>query len=90
MDFKDIFKSLTGNSPFPWQEALYHRFISNRPDNIPSSCSLPTGLGKTSVVAVWLIALAQQFRLAYLDALLRIADCRASAKQEAVIPETRP
>lgn len=26
--------------------------------NIPLSCNLPTGLGKTSVVAVWLIALA--------------------------------
>ena len=59
MDFKDTFKSLTGNLPFPWQEALYHRFISDRSDNIPSSCNLPTGLGKTSVVAVWLIALAQ-------------------------------
>ena len=59
MDFKDTFKYLTGNLPFPWQEALYHRFISDRSDNIPSSCSLPTGLGKTSVVAVWLIALAQ-------------------------------
>ena len=59
MDFKDTFKSLTGNLPFPWQEALYHRFISDRPDNIPLSCNLPTGLGKTSVVAVWLIALAQ-------------------------------
>src|SRR5262249_12042779 len=25
---------------------------------IPASCNLPTGLGKTSVIAVWLIALA--------------------------------
>ena len=59
MNFDDAFKHLTGNTPFPWQESLYQRFISDRHDNIPSSCSLPTGLGKTSVVALWLIALAQ-------------------------------
>lgn len=56
-EFKSTFNLLTGNSPFPWQEALYERFVSDRPDNIPSSCNLPTGLGKTSVVALWLIAL---------------------------------
>ena len=59
MNFEDAFKHLTDNTPFPWQESLYQRFISDRHDNIPSSCSLPTGLGKTSVVALWLIALAQ-------------------------------
>ena len=56
MKFNDAFKSLTGNEPFPWQTALYERFISSRPDNIPSSCNLPTGLGKTSVIAIWLLA----------------------------------
>ena len=59
MTFDSDFEKLTGNRPFPWQKSLYQRFISDRPDNIPSSCSLPTGLGKTSVVAVWLLALAQ-------------------------------
>jgi CRISPR-associated endonuclease/helicase Cas3 len=49
---------LTGHGPFPWQRALYERFVSDRPDNIPAFCNLPTGLGKTSVIAVWLIALA--------------------------------
>ncbi len=60
MDFKDTFKALTGNPPFPWQESLYQRFIGEQPGGIPESCNLPTGLGKTSVVAVWLIALAQR------------------------------
>jgi CRISPR-associated endonuclease/helicase Cas3 len=58
MSFSDDFQELTGNPPFPWQESLSQRFISGRPDNIPASCNLPTGLGKTSVVAIWLIALA--------------------------------
>ena len=54
--FPDAFKALTGYEPFPWQTALYERFISSRPDNIPASCNLPTGLGKTSVIAIWLLA----------------------------------
>jgi CRISPR-associated endonuclease/helicase Cas3 len=54
--FNEAFKTLTGNEPFPWQRSLYERFLSNRPDNIPSSCNLPTGLGKTSVIAIWLLA----------------------------------
>ena len=58
MTFELTFEKLTGNAPFPWQTALYERFVSGRSDNIPSSCCLPTGLGKTSVVGIWLIALA--------------------------------
>lgn len=57
-DFATAFCKLAVNPPFPWQEALYERFMENREDNIPASCNLPTGLGKTSVIAVWLIALA--------------------------------
>jgi CRISPR-associated endonuclease/helicase Cas3 len=56
IDFDQTFQALTGNSPFPWQRALYREFTEGR---FPSSCNLPTGLGKTSVVAIWLIALAQ-------------------------------
>lgn len=55
IEFADAFKALTGNPPFPWQTALYERFVAG---DIPPSCNLPTGLGKTSVIAVWLIARA--------------------------------
>lgn len=54
-DFASIFKALTDNTPFPWQTALYMNFIAGL---YPASANIPTGLGKTSVVAVWLIALA--------------------------------
>lgn len=54
-DFANLFAELTGNPPFPWQTALYGRFIAG---DFPSSCDLPTGLGKTSVIAIWLLALA--------------------------------
>lgn len=56
VDFATAFRALTGNAPFPWQAALYERFLAN---DIPATCSLPTGLGKTSIIAVWLIALAK-------------------------------
>lgn len=56
--FARLFHELTGNVPFPWQTALYERFMEVRDDNIPSSATLPTGLGKTSVITIWLIALA--------------------------------
>src|SRR4051812_28167901 len=59
LEFAHEFEDLTGNAPFPWQEALYARFMAN---DIPRSCDLPTGLGKTSVIPIWLIALANQAR----------------------------
>jgi CRISPR-associated endonuclease/helicase Cas3 len=52
--FDLAFAALTGYEPFPWQAALYEKFKHE----IPPSCNLPTGVGKTSVIAVWLLALA--------------------------------
>jgi CRISPR-associated endonuclease/helicase Cas3 len=54
-NFNLAFAALTTNAPFPWQTALYDRFIVGE---FPSSCDLPTGLGKTSVIPIWLLALA--------------------------------
>ena len=64
--FRTRFESLTGRKPFPWQTALFERFTSRDARgaaNVPSVACLPTGLGKTSVIAVWLIALASGVRL---------------------------
>ncbi len=57
--FDASFRVLTGYDPFPWQRRLYERFVGATDDEerFPP-CSLPTGLGKTSVMAVWLLALA--------------------------------
>ncbi len=54
-NFPKLFKELTGSLPFPWQEALFADFIEGK---IPESANLPTGLGKTSIVAIWLCAVA--------------------------------
>ncbi|NLG01251.1 MAG: type I-U CRISPR-associated helicase/endonuclease Cas3 [Lentisphaerae bacterium] len=54
-DFASMFEKATGHPPFPWQCALYNRFSAG---DIPEATSIPTGLGKTSVLAIWMIALA--------------------------------
>lgn len=53
--FRSAFESLYGNSPFPWQERLFKCFCRG---DFPSALDLPTGLGKTSVMAIWLLARA--------------------------------
>lgn len=56
-EFDPLFQALTGNAPFPWQRALFKEF---REKKFRRSCDIPTGLGKTSVIAVWLLALGVQ------------------------------
>lgn len=58
--FDNDFALLTGNAPFPWQRALYERFVER---DFPNVCDLPTGLGKTSVVVLWLLALVRNSEL---------------------------
>jgi len=55
--FEADFEVLTGNSPLPWQAALFEAIVGGA---IPAACDLPTGLGKTSVIPIWLLALAAQ------------------------------
>ena len=55
MNFRLVFKALTDYEPLRWQERLYIQMQSGR---LPDVCDLPTGLGKTSVIPIWLIALA--------------------------------
>jgi CRISPR-associated endonuclease/helicase Cas3 len=44
-----------GDTPFPWQRALLDEF---KKGNLPPALDIPTGLGKTSVMGVWLVARA--------------------------------
>src|ERR1022692_3294534 len=54
--FRLQFTELTGNaSAFAWQEGLFAAFFHG---SLPSRIDLPTGAGKTSVMAIWLRALA--------------------------------
>lgn len=60
MSFEDDFRGLTGREPFPWQVELWRTFVEEPPDNWPKVVDIPTGLGKTSVVPIWLLALASR------------------------------
>ena len=53
--FGHHFSSLTGHSPMRWQQRLFDLLVRGE---IPVALDLPTGLGKTSVMAVWLVARA--------------------------------
>lgn len=56
--FSVQFETLTSFQPMPWQARLFEEYFSQ--GRIPKACSLPTGLGKTSVVAIWLSALCHK------------------------------
>lgn len=59
--FARHFPALSGhNRPFAWQERMFLQFCVGE---IPDVVSVPTGCGKTSVMAIWLLALAQGARL---------------------------
>jgi len=53
---QERFRTLTDHRPFPWQCKLYDQFVADPPGSIPAVASIPTGLGKTSVIVVWLLA----------------------------------
>ena len=46
-----------GYAPLGWQWRLFKQFCQN---DIRKVCDLPTGLGKTSVIHIWLLALRRQ------------------------------
>ncbi|GAB4246184.1 type I-G CRISPR-associated helicase/endonuclease Cas3g [Deferrisoma sp.] len=56
-NFEGNFCALTGYRPMRWQRNLFARFVQN---DLPEVCDIPTGLGKTSVLPIWLLAVAQQ------------------------------
>ncbi len=56
--FTNAFGSLLNlDTPFPWQTELFKRLTENR---IPAQCNIPTGLGKTSIIHAWALALLWQ------------------------------
>jgi CRISPR-associated endonuclease/helicase Cas3 len=57
--FDRSFLALTGNTSYPWQRQLFRGMAGGSwPEVVP----LPTGSGKTSVLHVWLLALAWSLR----------------------------
>jgi CRISPR-associated endonuclease/helicase Cas3 len=74
--FETASNALAGFPPFNWQRRLFRCFVEG---HIPSAIDLPTGLGKTSVMAIWLIARAHGATLP--RRLVYVVDRRAVVDQ---------
>src|SRR5213596_688317 len=62
-DFDQAFLALTGNRRLSWQKRLYVQHFEQGKLDSCSVIDIPTGLGKTMVMALWLIARAQKARV---------------------------
>lgn len=59
MGFEEAFRYLMCREPYPWQKRLYKRLIDG---NVPDALDVPTGLGKTSIIPIWLIAFSESLK----------------------------
>lgn len=71
-----------GQTPYPWQERLLEDFVAG---NLPSRIDIPTGLGKTAVMAIWLVARACGARVP--RRLVYVVDRRAVVGQATSVAE---
>jgi hypothetical protein len=53
------FLELSGGSfsPFKWQRRAFHDLLAGK---LPDAVDIPTGCGKTSIIALWILAYAAQ------------------------------
>ena len=60
-DFRTLNRDGTKEGPEPlrWQIRMFQQLCAN---DVPRVCTLPTGMGKTSVIHLWLLALRHQIR----------------------------
>ena len=82
MCFEESFTQLTGHRPFGWQARLGGRLLDS---DLPRAIHIPTGLGKTLVMALWLIALAKGANLP--RRLVYVVDRRAVVDQATRVAE---
>jgi CRISPR-associated endonuclease/helicase Cas3 len=56
-DFIAHYQTLTGYPPFRWQQRLWAEMVAG---NLPDGIDIATGLGKTAIIPIWLLAIAVQ------------------------------
>lgn len=71
-----------GAAPFPWQARLLRLLLAGE---LPSAVDLPTGLGKTSVIAIWLLARAAGASIP--RRLVYVVDRRAVVDQASAVAD---
>lgn len=57
-DFAVFFREIWGYDPFPWQNALAHRVLSDSSAPWPEAIAVPTAAGKTACLDIAVFALA--------------------------------
>ena len=83
MDFENEFERLTGFKPLKWQSRLYAEYFAL--GMIPATVDIPTGLGKTSVMAIWYLALKAGADLS--RRLVYVVDRRAVVDQATTVAD---
>lgn len=78
----ELLADALGNRPFPYQAALLKLMLDG---NVPSELDIPTGLGKTAVMAIWLVAKACGAPLP--RRLVYVVDRRAVVDQSTEVAE---
>jgi CRISPR-associated endonuclease/helicase Cas3 len=81
--FRKEFSAVQGDDPFPWQERLFKEFCCGK---LPPALDLPTGLGKTSLIAIWYLALKAKAPVS--RRLVYVVDRRAVVDQATSVAET--
>ncbi|MCI0551202.1 MAG: DEAD/DEAH box helicase family protein, partial [Anaerolineae bacterium] len=82
-EFDNKFQHLTNFKPLNWQRRLYaeHFMLGT----LPAAVDIPTGLGKTSVMAIWYLALKEGARLP--RRLIYVVDRRAVVDQASTVAQ---
>jgi CRISPR-associated endonuclease/helicase Cas3 len=80
--FVERFQALTGHGPYLWQTRLYEGLLAGEQY---TALDLPTGLGKTSIIPLWLLARAAGAPLP--RRLVYVVDRRAVVDQASAVAD---
>jgi CRISPR-associated endonuclease/helicase Cas3 len=75
---KEHYEALTGYPPFRWQRRLWAEMVAG---NLPDTLDIPTGLGKTAIIPIWLLAIAAQSPLTLPRRLIYVVNRRTVVDQ---------
>jgi len=81
---KEDYQALTGYPPFRWQQRLWAEMVAG---NLPDAIDVPTGLGKTAIIPIWLLAIAAQSPLTLPRRLIYVVNRRTVVDQATDIAE---
>jgi CRISPR-associated endonuclease/helicase Cas3 len=79
-----LYKTLTGYPPFRWQRRLWGELVAGK---LPDAIDIPTGLGKTSIIPIWLLAIVAQSPLTLPRRLVYVVNRRTVVDQATDVAE---